>query len=140
MYRASVTCPSVAPLPTNIILSTARPRMPNREEIHALGTLVERFEATAENMDRSAVNDRRSLQQSINDLQFQFRSLDEKIDQMSSIVAQQAAIIRSFEDERQRQTGAKGAVKLIWGILATGIAGAAYALHDITQFFFAPRH
>lgn len=72
-------------------------------------------------------------------LEAELKALREDFDQMTSVVAQQAQIIRNFEDERQRQLGARGAIKFIWAFLTTGVAGVAYSLHDILMFFWPPK-
>jgi hypothetical protein len=61
--------------------------------------------------------------------------LREDFDQLTNIVEQQAAIIRNFEDERQRQTGARKALGIVWAIFTTGIAAIAYTAHDIAGYF-----
>ncbi len=68
------------------------------------------------------------------------RALREDFDQLTTIVAQQAQIIRDFEFERQRNIGARGMVKFVWGLLTTGIAGVAYMLHDIVGYFYPMKH
>lgn len=105
--------------------------MPNTEEIRDLKLTVEHLETVAQAMDRQAVSDRYTLQATIDDLRFDFKRLDEKLEMMSTIVAQQAKIIRDFEDERQRQVGSKGMLRLLWGVLGTGIAAIAYSIHDV---------
>lgn len=73
-------------------------------------------------------------------MQAEMKALREDFDQLTEIVRQQAAIIRNFEDERQRRLGAKGTVRFIWGMIVTGVAGVAYVLHDIVIYFWPPRH
>lgn len=70
----------------------------------------------------------------------QIDSLIEKVDTVVSVVGQQATIIRTFEDERQRKIGSSSTIKFLWGVLVTGMAGIAYSLHDILLFFWPPKH
>lgn len=70
----------------------------------------------------------------------QIDSLNERVDVVVDIAGQQAAIIRSFEDERQRRIGSQTMIKLLWGLISAGVASIAYNLHDIVSFFFPPKH
>jgi hypothetical protein len=70
----------------------------------------------------------------------ELHSLDEKVDTIISTIGQQSSIIRTFEDERMREVGAKGMVKYLVGLLGAGLMSIAYNLHDIIWFFWPPKH
>lgn len=88
--------------------------MPNTEEVYEL---------------------RGELHVAVRDLE----ELTKKVDTILDVLGQQATIIRSFEDEKQRDIGSKGTIKFLWGIIATGVASIAYNLHDIILFLFPPK-
>ena len=73
------------------------------------------------------------------ELKNDIRDLSEKLEDLARIVSIHAQTVRGFEDERLRQMGAAGMVKIVWGVIVTGVAAAAYVLHDVLQFFFPPR-
>lgn len=81
------------------------------------------------------------LRSEINGLKSDIKSLSDKVDLIVGVVGQQAAIIRTFEDERQREIGSRGIVKYLIGVLGAGLMSIAYNLHDIITFFVvAPKH
>lgn len=69
----------------------------------------------------------------------QIESLIEKVETVVDVIGQQSAIIRGFEDERQRRIGSRTTIKLLWGIIAAGLTSIAYNLHDIMQWLFPPK-
>ena len=109
--------------------------MPNTDEIRELKMVVEHLERTATEMDRQAIRDRYEIQASIDNVEFELKNLNTRLDSHVDIVAQQARIIRNFEDERQRNIGSRGAIRLVWGLLGTGVAAIAYSIHDILSWF-----
>jgi len=66
----------------------------------------------------------------------ELRNLESKIDLVIGTIGQQSTIIRTFEDERMRELGARGIVKYLIGILGAGLMSLAYNLHDIINFFW----
>lgn len=79
------------------------------------------------------------LHSDVERLKEQIESLIAKVDTVVSVVGQQAAIIRTFEDERQRKIGSTNTIRLLWGVLSAGMAGVAYSLHDILSWLFPPK-
>lgn len=68
------------------------------------------------------------------------KALSTKIDTIVDVVGQQALIIRTFEDERQREVGATGMVKYLVGLIGAGLMSLAYNMHDIITFFWPKVH
>lgn len=75
----------------------------------------------------------------VSELKSELQSLTEKMDTVIGVLGQQAGIIRGFEDERQREIGAKSMIKFIWAMLTAGVAAMAYVLHDLVIYFFPPK-
>lgn len=80
-----------------------------------------------------------SLKSMVDKISWQISDLSEKFEMMSGVVAQQASIIRTFEDERQRRIGSQSTVRVLYGLLTAGVAAMAYTMHDIILVFWPPK-
>ena len=103
------------------------------ENVSSLAGAGSELMTIASGWDRRASEDRThimdvigSIKSSIESLKFSIEKLDDKHELMAGTVAQQANIIRSFEDERQQRLGAQKMGKVMGGGVAT-IAGAGGA-------------
>jgi hypothetical protein len=72
-------------------------------------------------------------------LEHDFKALMSRVDIAINTIHHQSIIIRTFEDERQRELGARGIVKYLIGLIGAGLMSIAYNLHDIINFFWPPK-
>lgn len=109
----------------------------NSEEIKHLSEAVAELGKIAAAVSGQASNDQFLVKLAVQGLQGKIEALGDKLDQLVNVVAQQADIIRRFENERYEIKGAQGAVKFIWGALVAGVGAVAYVLHDVVTIYFA---
>ena len=108
--------------------------------IQAIQQAVTELSRIAATWDDRAKEDRKEIYQAVGELRSEMKELSHQLGSLSGIVAQIAPIVRSFEDERQREIGSKGTVKYIWGALTAGVVAVAYVMHDVLTLVWPPRH
>jgi chromosome segregation ATPase len=114
-----------------------------RDTIRSIASLeatVKHLTETWARQDQEATEGRRRLHEKIDELKSQQEGLENTVKQQTKELAEIKPAIKRFEEQRQRQEGARSLFKVLWVGVVAFATGLGYAGHELLQYFFPRGH
>lgn len=108
--------------------------------IGALENAVKNLTDQWARQDREATEGRRRLYEKVEALKEEQNKVARQVERLTERYGEIGPAVQRFETARQRAEGARSLGKVLWLGLTAFAAGLGYAMNELLQYFWPPRH